>query len=41
MAPAANVLLALPLTLACAVLSWHLVEAPALRRLRRQSAASA
>lgn len=41
MTPAANILLALPMTLACAVLSWHLVEAPALRRLRRQSAASA
>ena len=29
--PLANILLALPLTLCCAVLSWHLVEAPAMR----------
>ncbi|MGR3433966.1 MAG: acyltransferase family protein [Shimia sp.] len=29
--PWANVAVALPLTLACAVASWHLVEAPALR----------
>lgn len=29
--PFANMALALPLTLLCAVLSWHLVEAPAMR----------
>jgi peptidoglycan/LPS O-acetylase OafA/YrhL len=29
--PLANMLLALPLTLLCAVLSWHLVEAPTMR----------
>jgi peptidoglycan/LPS O-acetylase OafA/YrhL len=29
--PLVNIALALPLTLACAVLSWHLVEKPALR----------
>jgi peptidoglycan/LPS O-acetylase OafA/YrhL len=28
--PLTNILLALPLTLLCAVLSWHLIEAPAL-----------
>ena len=30
-APLANMALALPATLICAVLSWHLVEAPAMR----------
>lgn len=35
--PAANIALALPMTFACAVLSWHLVERPALR-LRARSA---
>lgn len=29
--PLANMALALPLTLICAVLSWHLIEAPAMR----------
>lgn len=29
--PLANMTLALPLTLICAILSWHLVEAPAMR----------
>ncbi len=29
--PLWNMTLALPMTLACAVLSWHLIEAPALR----------
>jgi peptidoglycan/LPS O-acetylase OafA/YrhL len=32
--PAQNILLALPLTLAFAILSWHFVERPALRWLR-------
>ena len=34
-APIANIALALPATLVCAVLSWHIVEAPALRLGRR------
>ena len=38
MAPGTNIALALPATLACAVLSWHLVEAPAMARLHRPSA---
>ena len=29
--PLVNVLLAFPMTLVCAILSWHLIEAPALR----------
>jgi peptidoglycan/LPS O-acetylase OafA/YrhL len=35
MTPVTNIALAFPATLACAVLSWNLVEAPALARLRR------
>ena len=38
MAPGTNIALALPATLACAILSWHLVEAPALARRHRPSA---
>jgi peptidoglycan/LPS O-acetylase OafA/YrhL len=37
MTPWMNIALALPATLACAILSWHLVEAPSLARLRRSS----
>lgn len=39
--PLWNMALALPLTLLCAVLSWHLVEAPALRWKRRPAPAPA
>ncbi len=35
MTPGMNIALALPATFACAILSWHLVEAPALAKLRR------
>ena len=34
MTPATNMALAVPVTLICAVLSWHVVEAPALRLAR-------
>ncbi|WP_373356143.1 acyltransferase family protein [Pseudoroseicyclus sp. CXY001] len=33
--PAGNIAFALPLTLACAVLSWHLIEKPALASVHR------
>ncbi len=38
MSPLENIALALPLTLVCAVLSWHLVEAPALALRHRLGA---
>ncbi|MCF1711073.1 acyltransferase [Tabrizicola sp. J26] len=41
MGPGLNIALALPLTLICAVLSWHLIEAPALEMRRRFGAARA
>lgn len=37
MTPAVNIAFALPATLVLAVLSWHLVEAPALRTIRRKA----
>ena len=39
MEPVVNIALALPLTLLFAIPSWHLVERPALRRLRARSVA--
>ena len=39
--PLVNVLLAFPMTLVCAILSWHLIEAPALRLRRTESTAAA
>jgi len=39
MTPGMNIALALPATLTCSILSWHLVEAPALAWLRRRPAA--
>lgn len=36
--PLSNIAFALPTTLACAVLSWHLVEGPALKLKRRRPA---
>jgi peptidoglycan/LPS O-acetylase OafA/YrhL len=37
--PLMNILTAFPLTLFCAVLSWHLIERPALRYVRQQARA--
>ncbi len=37
--PLMNMVTAFPLTLACAVLSWHLIERPALRYVRQQARA--
>ena len=41
MTPGMNIALALPATLLCAVLSWHLVEAPSLALLRRKATVTA
>ncbi|TMV92630.1 acyltransferase [Thioclava sp. BHET1] len=40
MAPMSNVALSLPVTLALAILSWHWIERPALRTLRRPRVAA-
>jgi peptidoglycan/LPS O-acetylase OafA/YrhL len=36
MAPLTNIALAAPITLALAVLSWHLIERPAMRAIRKR-----